>query len=44
VFGYYLLVLGGEGGIFSFGLDNPIDYVNKFFVANYLLIMSTSLS
>ncbi len=29
VFGYNLLVLGGEGGIFSFRLVNPIDYVKK---------------
>jgi hypothetical protein len=29
VFGYYLLVLGGEGGIFSFDLVYPIAYVKK---------------
>jgi hypothetical protein len=29
VFGYNLLVLGAEGGIFSFRLVNPIDYVKK---------------
>ncbi len=35
VFGYYLLVLGGEGGIFSFGLVNPIDYFNNFSILKW---------